>query len=180
MKLTKCAHCDKETGNPKFCSRSCSATYSNTRRPPLLQGQCDFCSKAITKSRKYCSVRCRRQNQPKKLTHAQIQKRYRSSIKRRAVKYKGGKCVICDYDRCLRALEFHHLDPKEKDFQISRANGISWDKMTKELDKCILVCCRCHREIHEGLHHGTGLSVPKVSDLTKKIPKQHAGLVFNG
>src|ERR1035441_10809210 len=27
----------------------------------------------------------------------------------------GGKCSICGYDRCLYALDFHHLDPDKKD-----------------------------------------------------------------
>lgn len=28
-----------------------------------------------------------------------------------AIAYKGGKCQICGYDKCVGALEFHHLDP---------------------------------------------------------------------
>ena len=44
-------------------------------------------------------------------------------------------------------MEFHHLDPNEKDFTIS---GKSWafERLKKEVDKCILVCNRCHTEIH--------------------------------
>lgn len=73
-------------------------------------------------------------------------------LKIKAVDYKGGKCSKCSYDRCLSALEFHHLDPKEKDFTISHYNATSqWEKIKKELDKCILVCSNCHREIHEEL-----------------------------
>jgi hypothetical protein len=69
-----------------------------------------------------------------------------------AVKYKGGCCEKCGYDKYCGALEFHHLDPKEKDFQLG---GIKLLKLTdsvkKELDKCILVCSNCHREIHGGI-----------------------------
>lgn len=36
-----------------------------------------------------------------------------------ALEYKGNKCSICGYDKCLGALEFHHLDSEEKDFGIS-------------------------------------------------------------
>lgn len=36
-----------------------------------------------------------------------------------SIEYKGGKCSICGYDRCKGALEFHHMDPNEKDFGIS-------------------------------------------------------------
>lgn len=69
------------------------------------------------------------------------------------VKYKGGKCEICDYKKCINALDFHHLNPKEKDFEIGLTKNPKLnDKIKEELDKCILVCCRCHREIHDGLH----------------------------
>jgi hypothetical protein len=69
--------------------------------------------------------------------------------KRKCIEYKGGKCTQCGYDKCDRALEFHHLDPTEKDFIISKNIALKFDKMKPELDKCILVCANCHREIHD-------------------------------
>jgi hypothetical protein len=36
-----------------------------------------------------------------------------------AIAYKGGECSICGYNKCVAALEFHHLNPSEKDFTIS-------------------------------------------------------------
>lgn len=79
---------------------------------------------------------------------AAVQKR-RENLKLMALEYKGGKCCQCGYDKCPAALEFHHTDPSEKDFGIS-AKGLtrSWEKLKEELDKCILVCSNCHREIH--------------------------------
>lgn len=69
--------------------------------------------------------------------------------KKDAVEHFGGKCVLCDYGKCLSAMEFHHLDKSEKEeeptYVIMRW---SWERAKKELEKCILVCCRCHREIH--------------------------------
>lgn len=35
-----------------------------------------------------------------------------------AVLAKGGKCERCGYDKNLSALEFHHRNPEEKEFQI--------------------------------------------------------------
>lgn len=76
----------------------------------------------------------------------------RRKIKEMAVEYKGGKCVFCGYNRCIGALEFHHLNPDEKDFNIaSTGTTRSWEKVKKELDKCICVCANCHREIHNGI-----------------------------
>lgn len=65
----------------------------------------------------------------------------------------GGSCRICGYGRCLSGLEFHHINPLEKDFSIS-ARMTSWEAIRPELDKCILLCANCHREVHEGLHPG--------------------------
>lgn len=67
-----------------------------------------------------------------------------------SIEYKGGKCEKCSYDKCNRALIFHHINPKKKKFGIS-AKGItrSWEKLKKELDKCILLCANCHAELHD-------------------------------
>ena len=69
-----------------------------------------------------------------------------------AIEYKGGKCECCGYDKCVSALEFHHLDSSTKEFGIGQKGYTrSWDKNKEELDKCILVCANCHIEIHCGL-----------------------------
>ena len=72
---------------------------------------------------------------------------WRKKAKMKLVEYKGGKCEKCEYNKCINALEFHHLNPNEKDFTIG---GKSWsfEKLKKESDKCILVCSNCHKEIH--------------------------------
>lgn len=73
----------------------------------------------------------------------------RREIKRMAVEYKGGCCSICGYNKCVAALQFHHIDPTLKDFAIgSDGETRSWERTRIELDKCILVCANCHAEIH--------------------------------
>ena len=72
--------------------------------------------------------------------------RRRNKIK--LVEYKGGKCEICGYNKCIDALEFHHLNPNEKDFGVSCGDTRSIEKLKAEVDKCIMVCANCHREIH--------------------------------
>lgn len=70
-------------------------------------------------------------------------------LKTECVSYKGGACERCGYNKYQGALEFHHLDPKEKDFAISSSTSRKLtDVLRKELDKCLLVCANCHREIH--------------------------------
>jgi len=79
--------------------------------------------------------------------------RRRKKIKELAVAYKGGKCEICGYNRCIAALEFHHKDPTQKEFGIaSKGYTRSWERVKAELDKCQLVCSNCHREL-ETLQH---------------------------
>ncbi len=73
----------------------------------------------------------------------------RRKLKEKLVEYKGGKCEICGYDRCIKAMDFHHKNPKEKEFPLTYMNR-KWEILTKEADKCILVCANCHREIHAG------------------------------
>ena len=66
--------------------------------------------------------------------------------------YAGTSCIKCGYNKCKRALTFHHRDPKSKKFQISHKVGrIAWEKMREELDKCDLLCANCHAEKEEGL-----------------------------
>ncbi len=76
----------------------------------------------------------------------------RKKMRFMAVEYKGGKCQLCGYNKCVQALEFHHFDSIEKDFGVS-ADGItrSWNRVKAELEKCILLCANCHREVHSGL-----------------------------
>src|SRR5262249_39229055 len=69
-------------------------------------------------------------------------------IKRQCVEYKGGCCSLCGYNRCMKALEFHHLDSEAKEREISEMKSRSFERLKPELDKCILVCSNCHREIH--------------------------------
>ena len=75
---------------------------------------------------------------------------WKKRVKIKLIEYKGGKCQICGYNKCISALEFHHKNPEEKDFTIS-GQSKSFEKLKVEADKCVLVCSNCHREIHEGI-----------------------------
>ena len=75
-------------------------------------------------------------------------KNFRKKLKEKAVEYKGGKCIKCGYNNYIGALEFHHRDPKEKDFSIGQYT-YSWERVKAELDKCDLLCANCHREVHK-------------------------------
>lgn len=65
------------------------------------------------------------------------------------VNYLGGKCMRCGYNKCYRALEFHHRDPSTKEFGIATGEGRSWKRLEPELKKCDLLCSNCHAEVEE-------------------------------
>ena len=74
----------------------------------------------------------------------------RKVVRQKAIEYKGGKCQLCGYNKCMEALEFHHFANKK--FGISQKGYTrSWEKVKEELDKCVLLCANCHREVENGI-----------------------------
>jgi len=89
----------------------------------------------------------------KKLNIKRVSDRRRKN-KQLAIDYKGGKCELCGYNKYNGALDFHHLNKETKEYSIAATGSTrSFENTKKELDKCILVCSNCHREIHGGLHN---------------------------
>lgn len=69
-------------------------------------------------------------------------------FKEKIIAYKGGACEKCGYDKCLGALDFHHRDPNEKDFNLGEGRYKKEEDLKAEVDKCDLLCSNCHRELH--------------------------------
>ncbi|MCA0187800.1 MAG: HNH endonuclease [Proteobacteria bacterium] len=119
---------------------------------------CEKCGKSfkpIRSSQKCCSHICAglAPDPVKKAKKAvEAVSRRRKKVKQMAVNELGGACVLCGYDRCIEALEFHHKDPDLKDFTISaKGHCRAWESIKAELNKCVLVCSNCHRELHAGI-----------------------------
>jgi Homeodomain-like domain len=75
----------------------------------------------------------------------------RRKVKRILVAEAGGRCRMCGYDRCVAALQFHHIDPHGKSFALSDqgvTRGI--EKAREEARKCVLLCANCHAEVEAG------------------------------
>jgi hypothetical protein len=70
------------------------------------------------------------------------------NIKIKAVKFMGGSCVRCGYNDHPAALQFHHLDPSTKLTGWTKLRLKSWNKITEELQKCIMLCANCHSIEH--------------------------------
>jgi transposase len=87
--------------------------------------------------------------------------RRRKTIKSKLVAEAGGRCVICGYCRCQRALQFHHLDPRTKEFHLGHGGATrSLARSRAEARKCILLCANCHAEVEAGMTEVPVNSVP--------------------
>ena len=113
--------------------------------------ECLVCAKELTgRQRKYCSRRCKNHagNQSFQSYVAQQAKGRKRKID--LVKRFDGRCKHCGYDRNYSALEFHHLDPETKSFQLdlrARSNR-KWEAVLEDAEKCVLLCSNCHAELH--------------------------------
>ena len=76
---------------------------------------------------------------------------WRRRVKRILVEEAGGRCQVCGYGRCNAALQFHHLDPHQKQFSLSH-DGVARNLALAraEASKCVLLCANCHAEVEVG------------------------------
>ena len=132
--------------NRKYCL-SCSPFKSHNRQKlekniPILEKTIRNCLNCLK-----FFVFHRHKGMTVDLCSACVSKNRRRQIKIQAVEYKGGKCKTCGYNKCVGAMDFHHINPNEKEFTISNNAG-KWEIIKKELDKCDLLCKNCHSELH--------------------------------
>lgn len=148
----------------RYCNRSCAAKRNNRiarKRNP--EGACRHCGGPCRTQLRYCTRRCRWEARearirarrlgavPAPVSNSQRVMQWRKQIRERVVEYMGGKCCVCGYSRCARALHCHHVEPENKSFGIADGQPRPWRVVKTEMEKCILVCANCHTEIHHGL-----------------------------
>lgn len=149
--MNSCKECGKPTKNPKFCSRSCSATNTNRSSPKRKpEHRCVDCGKPINAKR----ARCRehyliwKRNQEVQditLSEAIYQKHHRSSAyslvrtRARAAAKKLGfdKCEKCGYDKHV---EIAHVKG------ISTFEGHTLLSVINSPDNLMALCPNCHWE----------------------------------
>jgi hypothetical protein len=82
----------------------------------------------------------------KALVAANNRARY-EQVRRLIAEAKTDGCSRCDEDHPA-ALDFHHIDPATKSFNLNRAGRHSDAKVLEEIAKCIVLCANCHRKEH--------------------------------
>lgn len=98
-----------------------------------------FRDKKVGKYRSYCKA-CHNES---------VKNRYHKN-KDTLNKLKEGKsCCKCGYNRCVEALDYHHLEPSGKKRDVSKlSTHASLKDAIAEINKCVLLCSNCHREFH--------------------------------
>jgi len=76
---------------------------------------------------------------------------WRRRTKAKLVAEAGGRSALCGYDKHQAALQFHHLDPDQKEFHLADGGVTrSIEALRKEIAKCVLLCGNCHAEVEIG------------------------------
>lgn len=113
--------------------------YSKGEYPESIT--CNVCDRQFIYSREKRTT--------KHTCRACILNRHRYTLKVKMIAYKGGKCQVCGYAQCTAALDFHHVDPNQKEFIFGGQHNLGAERLRAELDKCVLICSNCHRELHQ-------------------------------
>lgn len=71
-------------------------------------------------------------------------------------RYRDFRLWLEGYNEHTEILQSHHVNPKDKSFEISDGNACSRSKeaILNEMKKCIIVCPNCHRWIHYDMNAG--------------------------
>lgn len=116
-----CTKCKVEKDESEF--------YSNKRMPDGLDYYCRGCRKRATVSPI---------TEEGYDTH-EINRNFVESLKT--------DCCKCGEDRPW-VIQFHHINPSEKSFNLSTSGTRSRNTIWNEVQKCVCLCSNCHDEFH--------------------------------
>lgn len=117
---------------------------------------CTICGQHKSEDKFYLRQNGRRRGDCIECCSARKKKR-RQETSKWITDYKMSRaCEMCGYSKethdsfTPKALHFHHPQGN-KEFTIGNIakTGHSVEKLSKEVDKCVLLCARCHIEVHE-------------------------------
>lgn len=171
----------------RFMRKQCKQCYADIPTRITIDGKRHNLS-----NRKYCLVcspykketngkQYSQWDEKRKARHRAVAAAKGLKRKRTLVEIAGGKCILCGYDKCLRALTFHHRNPQDKKFElnVSEIKSKNWDLVLLELKKCELLCVRCHCEIHDKeFEHYIDIPIGTVPGCgQKEFPCQKCGKI---
>lgn len=155
----ECLNCKKETENPKFCSRSCSATYNNKKRKQKFFKKCKNCNKELPRGSRniFCNNECFQENR-----YNEYIERWKQGLEnglsgeygisgfiRRYlfIKYNS-KCSQCGWSKVNEHTKRIPLEVEHKD----------GDYRNNDEDNLDLICPNCHSltATYKGANAGKG------------------------
>ncbi len=155
----------------KYCLNCSPFGLHNTKAldGAEVPGQCKSCSRLFEYDKKQGHSRTQ-------CNSCLVNSRHKK-IKQKCVDYLGSMCCGCGYNHqdenwCAEAMDFHHTN--DKDFAIGGAYNRSWSRIQAELDKCVLLCARCHREVHAGKRAISSIGQQRLL-YTEKVPSSSLG-----
>lgn len=133
--MKKCKKCDTVRPKTDFAI--------DNRTNDKLAACCKFCHKEWGKKHY--------QLNKEKVGARLIAKRKRVKEYVNNLKRKTG-CQNCSENEPV-CLDYHHIDPKNKIERVSYivSSSTSFDRINREIEKCILLCSNCHRKLHYNL-----------------------------
>lgn len=147
-----CLECGKEHKNPKFCSSSCSVTYSNKNKPKRsLTNKCKNCLIPLYACKTYCNECWNKQNNnDMTITEAignrkdankymKIRSRARSLAKQWELLKQ---CNNCGYDKHVECCHIKDIAEFSQDTLLSIVNSKT---------NLIGLCPNCHWELDNGI-----------------------------
>lgn len=103
-----------------------------------------------------------RRSNCKECHNSYMKNKYQENKKKLQEVKSNAKCAKCGESRGY-VLDFHHINPNEKEYTISHmiANHYNFEneETQKEIAKCIVLCANCHREFHHFQFENTNLTL---------------------
>lgn len=159
--MKSCLNCKKEHENPKFCSRSCSASYNNkgkrrnsTPNRSYNTKYCVFCSKEIIGKhkhrKKFCNQKCMGLHTKLVTENKILNGEYvkPATIRRYLIDKHGAKCMKCGWSE---------VNPSSGKVPIVM-DHIDGNSENNSLDNLRLICPNCDSLLptYKSLNRGNG------------------------
>lgn len=162
--------------NLKTKNKSFTQGYNYPKRVDKNNQYCCSCNAKLTPENAYDRKNKNTYSSYCKSCYCNNTLNKRLFFKQKCVEYKGNQCQKCGYDKNLTALDFHHLNPKEKEFNPSKMMNKTWDTIRNELNKCVLLCSNCHREEHNIINKRKKLEKEFSANLVNNL----SDVIFTG